>query len=224
MHDWTDIKKFVGQKPYRIQRMYLPEDDVVIDGDFEASPLSLLDNDAQIFIAEFVKSHGSIKAMEKRFGLSYPTIKGRLQGIVDALSQVRMPEMQEVAPEKQGASTEESTRDEAPTVVTATDVLVRKRKPRWLRIVVQDGDEARVNIKIPLMLLKAGVKLKSFLPDSMKVKGEVHGAKAKGMNPNFEFLLSDIDPKNVDAFIESLMDDAIEIDGSKGEKIRIFCE
>ena len=39
----------------------------------------------QIFIAAFIKSHGSIKEMETFFGVSYPTIKARLNRIAGAL-------------------------------------------------------------------------------------------------------------------------------------------
>jgi hypothetical protein len=35
----------------------------------------------QIFVAAFVRCHGSIKQMEKFFGVSYPTIKNRLNRI-----------------------------------------------------------------------------------------------------------------------------------------------
>jgi hypothetical protein len=38
-----------------------------------------------VFIAAFVKSHGSIKEMERLFGVSYPTIKGRLNRLSAAL-------------------------------------------------------------------------------------------------------------------------------------------
>jgi hypothetical protein len=36
-------------------------------------------------VSEFVRSHGSIKDMEKAFGISYPTVKNRLNRIIDQL-------------------------------------------------------------------------------------------------------------------------------------------
>jgi hypothetical protein len=41
--------------------------------------------DDQVFITAFVRSHGSIKEMERIFGVSYPTIKARLTRIADSL-------------------------------------------------------------------------------------------------------------------------------------------
>ncbi len=39
-----------------------------------------------MFVIAFLKSHGSIKEMEQVFGVSYPTIKARLNRIAEALS------------------------------------------------------------------------------------------------------------------------------------------
>ena len=44
-------------------------------------PLARLAAEDQIFVAAFVRCHGSIKQMEKFFGVSYPTIKNRLNRI-----------------------------------------------------------------------------------------------------------------------------------------------
>jgi hypothetical protein len=38
-----------------------------------------------VFIAAFLRSHGSIKEMEQMFGVSYPTIKARLNRIAASL-------------------------------------------------------------------------------------------------------------------------------------------
>ena len=43
----------------------------------------------QIFVTAFVRSHGSIKEMERVFGVSYPTIKSRLTRIADGLEFVQ---------------------------------------------------------------------------------------------------------------------------------------
>jgi hypothetical protein len=41
--------------------------------------------DDQVFVTAFVRSHGSIKEMERIFGVSYPTIKSRLTRIANSL-------------------------------------------------------------------------------------------------------------------------------------------
>ena len=55
--------------------------DVAIEGRFEVPPLARLSAEDQTFVAAFVRCHGSIKQMEKFFGVSYPTIKNRLNRI-----------------------------------------------------------------------------------------------------------------------------------------------
>jgi hypothetical protein len=47
--------------------------------------LAQLSAEDQVFVAAFVRSHGSIKEMEQVFGVSYPTIKARLNRIAGSL-------------------------------------------------------------------------------------------------------------------------------------------
>jgi hypothetical protein len=56
-----------------------------MEGEFELSPLAQLSLDDQAFVMAFVRSHGSIKKMESLFGISYPTVKNRLNAIGAAL-------------------------------------------------------------------------------------------------------------------------------------------
>jgi len=53
----------------------------VIEGPFELPPLARLSSEDQTFVAAFVRCHGSIKQVEQLFGVSYPTIKNRLNRI-----------------------------------------------------------------------------------------------------------------------------------------------
>ena len=64
-----------------IERVRLADRDIAIEGAFEMPQLARLPLEDQVFIAAFVKSHGSIKEMEAVFGVSYPTIKARLNRI-----------------------------------------------------------------------------------------------------------------------------------------------
>ena len=68
-----------------VERVRLPEKDIVIEGSFELPDLARLSVDDQVFVTAFVRSHGSIKEMEQVFGVSYPTIKSRLTRIANAL-------------------------------------------------------------------------------------------------------------------------------------------
>ena len=71
--------------PMRISRVHCPECEVSLEGGFEVSPLGRLSIEDQIFVAAFLRTHGSIKKMEGLFGISYPTVKNRLSAIVAEL-------------------------------------------------------------------------------------------------------------------------------------------
>jgi hypothetical protein len=68
-----------------VERVRLAEKDIVIEGSFELPDLARLSADDQIFVTAFVRAHGSIKEMEQVFGISYPTVKSRLNRIANAL-------------------------------------------------------------------------------------------------------------------------------------------
>jgi hypothetical protein len=89
-HDWQELSKLVGQSPFEIERVRLTETGVAIEGPFALPPLAKLAADDQVFVAAFVRCHGSIKQMEKYFGVSYPTITNRLNRIGSQLSFVEI--------------------------------------------------------------------------------------------------------------------------------------
>jgi len=82
-HDWNCLTALTGSKPFFVSRITLKEEDVSIEGEFELPLLGRLNTEDQLFIAAFIKTHGSIKQMEEIFGISYPTVKNRLNAIGD---------------------------------------------------------------------------------------------------------------------------------------------
>ncbi len=94
-----------------------------------------------------------------------------------------------------------------------------KTRPKYLRVVV-DGREKgeQVNIRIPFLFLRSGMKLASILPGNLS--GCVIGTLEKeGVKLDFKrFKAEDL---------EELVDQLAELDlniEEGGEKIRIFCE
>jgi len=65
--------------------MTCPSCHLAIEGDFELSVLGKLSPEDQVFVTAFVRHHGSIKKMESLFGISYPTVKNRLNAIAAKL-------------------------------------------------------------------------------------------------------------------------------------------
>ncbi len=84
--DWQELIQLTQGRPIVVERVRLADRDIVIEGEFEPPELARLSAEDQVFVAAFVRSHGSIKEMEQVFGVSYPTVKARLNRIAAVLS------------------------------------------------------------------------------------------------------------------------------------------
>lgn len=85
------LKKGLLACPYchkhlQISGYYCPDCDITINGAFANSDFSLLSEGQLSFIRTFILVQGNIKEMEKKLAISYPTVKARLQDIIDVLS------------------------------------------------------------------------------------------------------------------------------------------
>src|SRR5580693_4924913 len=83
--DWQELTRLTGGAPFVVERVRLTGKDIAIEGAFAPPQLALLGADDQVFVAAFMRSHGSIKEMEQMFGVSYPTVKARLARIAASL-------------------------------------------------------------------------------------------------------------------------------------------
>jgi hypothetical protein len=83
--DWQTLMTMAQGRPMTVERVRLGDSGVAIEGAFEPPLLARLDPADQVFVVAFLRSHGSIKEMERMFGVSYPTIKARLNRIGAAL-------------------------------------------------------------------------------------------------------------------------------------------
>ncbi len=87
---WQQLTRLTAGAPFMIQRVMLKDSDIAIEGDFDLPPLACLTMEDQFFITAFMHSHGSIKDMEALFGISYPTVKNRLNRIARQLESVEV--------------------------------------------------------------------------------------------------------------------------------------
>lgn len=83
--DWQELTKLTQGRPIVVERVSLRDQNIAIEGSFELPQLATLSLEDQVFVTAFVRSHGSIKEMERVFGVSYPTIKSRLNRIAASL-------------------------------------------------------------------------------------------------------------------------------------------
>lgn len=83
--DWQELTDLTRGQPFVVERVRLTGSGIAVEGEFEPPQLAGLSADDQVFVAAFVRAHGSIKEMERVFGVSYPTVKARLNRISERL-------------------------------------------------------------------------------------------------------------------------------------------
>lgn len=115
----------------------------------------------------------------------------------------------------------EGSRENAPKSGTSV-----KDKPKYLRVtIVPDPDHEhskdvdRVNVRVPMSLIRSGIKLTSLIPTEARDK--VDGAlKEKGI----DFNTRNMKPEDIEELIESLSELEVDIVSAKGEKVKVFVE
>ena len=84
-NDWQELTKLTQGDPILVERVKFVRTGISIDSEFELPPLAQITAEDQVFVMAFIQASGSIKEMEKIFGISYPTVKNRLKRIADQL-------------------------------------------------------------------------------------------------------------------------------------------
>ena len=97
----------------------------------------------------------------------------------------------------------------------------KKSRLKYLRVVVEPGEKSekkeKVNIRVPLKLIRSGLKWASFIPKDAKAKVN-EKLKEKGIEMDFTKMTKD----DLEELLENLDDLTIDVEGE--EKVRIFCE
>ncbi|HUZ13385.1 MAG TPA: hypothetical protein VMU93_11090 [Caulobacteraceae bacterium] len=97
-----------------------------------------------------------------------------------------------------------------------------RRAPKYFRVVVDafEGREgpAKVNVRVPMQLLRAGVRLGALIPP--RAREEVNAAMAR---EGIAFDINQLKPENLDELIEHLSEFTVDVD-SEHAKVRVFCE
>jgi hypothetical protein len=88
--DWHTLTDLTQGQRFHVERIRLADSDIAIEGAFALPDLARLPAEDQVFVTAFVRAHGSIKEMERTFGVSYPTIKARLNRIAQSLDFVEI--------------------------------------------------------------------------------------------------------------------------------------
>jgi hypothetical protein len=95
------------------------------------------------------------------------------------------------------------------------------KSPKYLRVAVDadvHGDQTKVNVRVPMALLRAGVRLTSIIPPM--ARDQVNAELAKN---GVAFDINQLKPENLEELIAQLDDLTVDVD-SDGTKVRIYCE
>ncbi|MFF4409245.1 hypothetical protein [Streptomyces sp. NPDC001404] len=99
-----------------------------------------------------------------------------------------------------------------------------KARPKYLRVVMdaEDGTggdgRTRLNVRIPLQLLRAGVRLTTLIPPAAITKVNAELGKA-GVPVD----LGELKPQHLDALVEHLDDVVVDLD-DPDSKMQVYCE
>ena len=121
------------------------------------------------------------------------------------------------------------TADEAERLLNAVErepamaaAETRRAEVKYLRVVVDAKDDAdgptKVNIRVPMQLLRAGVKLTSIIPP--RARTEVNEALRK---EGIDVDIGKLTPESLEDIVEQLRDLQVDVD-HESAKVRVFCE
>ena len=121
------------------------------------------------------------------------------------------------------------TADEAERLIAALErngagatAMTDADKVKYLRVLVDTIDPlegpTKVNVRVPMQLLRAGVRLTGVIPT--RAREEVNNALRK---EGIEFDINNVTPQNLEEMIEQLRDLSVDVD-NENTKVRVFCE
>jgi hypothetical protein len=109
------------------------------------------------------------------------------------------------------------------TAAVPVEEAPRKVTGKYLRVTVTPAEDAerqeKVNVRVPMSLIRAGIKLTALIPPHAQDKID-ETLRDKGIN----FDIRSIKKEDIEELIGALADMEINVDGSRGEKVRVFVE
>jgi hypothetical protein len=86
-------------------------------------------------------------------------------------------------------------------------------KIKWLLVQVDSNDGDKVNVRVPISLIRTGIKLGAILPS-----GASERIQASGIDLNDLAKLAD------EELVEALADLQVDVNSEEGDLVRVYCE
>ncbi len=91
--------------------------------------------------------------------------------------------------------------------------------PKFLYVKVDSADGDKVDVKIPIALVRSGLKLTSLIPPQAMDKLNEQMTE-KGISIDF----SNMKPEDIDELVQALREMEISVDSGNGDKVRVYAE
>ena len=86
----------------------------------------------------------------------------------------------------------------------------------YVKVSAENGDN--VDVKIPIALVRSGLKLTSLIPP--QAMDQINDSMSEhGMSIDF----SNLKPEDIDELVEALREMEINVDSANGDKVRVYC-
>jgi hypothetical protein len=117
-----------------------------------------------------------------------------------------------------GIPAESSASSTGPAIKGDAAPLIAKL-PKYLFVRVDGTEGEKVDVKVPIALVRSGLKLTSLIPP--QAMEEINSSMSEhGMSIDF----NNLKPEDIDELVESLREMEITVNGKDGEKVRVYCE
>jgi hypothetical protein len=73
----------------KVQRLSCASCDTSVEGNFDLPILGQLPGEDQEFILNLIKASGSLKELASLYGISYPTIRNRLDSLIEKIESIK---------------------------------------------------------------------------------------------------------------------------------------
>jgi hypothetical protein len=91
--------------------------------------------------------------------------------------------------------------------------VVKRKVPKYLRVLVDSAEGDKVNVRVPLSLIKTGIKLSALVPGNAAEQMSSHGVD-----------LSQLSKLDGDELIEALRDMQVDVESANGDTVKVFTE
>ncbi|MHB9148889.1 MAG: SHOCT-like domain-containing protein [Thermoleophilia bacterium] len=93
-----------------------------------------------------------------------------------------------------------------------------RKNPKYMYVKVRSTDGDNVDVKVPLALARAGLKLTSLIPPLAMAEIDRHMGE-QGVSIDF----ANLKPDDIEELIEGLTEMEVNVDSKNGDNVRVYC-